>query len=303
MSRKGRSSLRENDIIVRVWEGLGNQLFQYAYARSLKERGYDRVYLECGRIYRSSFKREDFSVERACGLQHFKISLKAVNLEKVPRWKFLEQKTLLEKVQFWMASHRIGHSHFASDYTEKHTHFEYQPELYSFSASTYVMGHFLNKAYFEKIRPVLLNELRLKKMPQISDALRVLFEKENTVSVHIRRTDFINRGYCISGDKYYERAIDYINAHVERPCFLFFSDDMEWVRENYCDAGDNYYFVSDGSLKDYEELALMYQCRHNITANSTFSFWGAWLNNNPDKIVIAPKGYAPTFIPEEWIRL
>lgn len=97
--------------------------------------------------------------------------------------------------------------------------------------------------------------------------------------------------------------MNYIKAHVERPCFLFFSDDIEWVRENYCGMGDNYHFVSNGCLKDYEELMLMCQCKHNIIANSTFSFWGAWLNTDPEKIVIAPKKYAPTFIPEEWIRL
>ncbi len=303
MFRKVRSNLKENEIIVRVWEGVGNQLFQYAYARSLKEKGYNKVYLECRRIYRSSFQREDMSVERACRLQHFNISLKAVRLEKAMRWKFLEQKTVLEKVQFWMASHRIGHSQFVSDYTKKHTHFEYQPELYTFDAPTYVMGHFLNIKYFEDIRPILLKELRLKKAPKISDDLKRMLERENTVSIHIRRTDFIDRGYCISDHRYYARAIEYVKAHVEKPCFLFFSDDTEWVKKNYRDAADHCYFVCDEGLKDYEELALMYQCKHNIIANSTFSFWGAWLNEYSGKIVIAPKGYAPTFIPKEWTRL
>lgn len=294
--------MRENIVIVRIWEGLGNQLFEYAYARSLKEKGYN-VCLECRRLYRSSFKREDFTVERACRLQNFNISLKAVNLDNSLQWKFLEQKTLTEKVQFWMASHRVGHSHFVSDYTGKYTHFEYQPRLYAFSAPTYVMGHFLNIGYFEKIRPILLKELRLKKMPQISDDLKALLETENTVSVHIRRTDFISRGYCISDDRYYKRAIDYIKARVENPCFLFFSDDMDWVKEKYCDMAEHCFFVSDDCLKDYEELALMYQCRHNIMANSTFSFWGAWLNEHPKKIVVVPKGYAPSFIPKGWVRM
>lgn len=303
MFNKLKTASKENEIIVRVWEGLGNQLFQYAYARSLKKKGYKNVYLECRRIYRSSFKREDFSVERVCRLQHFNISLEVIDLNRVHRWRFLQQSTLSEKVQFWMASHKIGYRHFASDYTKKHTHFEYQPELYSFSAPTYVMGHFLNISYFERIRPILLKELRLKTAPQIPGTLRDLLEKEKTVSIHIRRTDFINRGYCISCDKYYLRAVNYIKKHVEKPCFLFFTDDMKWVKQNYHDMVDNSYFVSDGSLKDYEELAIMYQCTHNIIANSTFSFWGAWLNDNPEKIVIAPKGYASSFIPKEWIKL
>ena len=303
LCRRAENRSKEIKMIVRVWEGLGNQLFQYAYARSLKEKGYDRVYLECRRIYRSSFKREDFSVERAYGLKYFNISLKAVNLEKSLRWKFLEQKTLTEKIRFRMASHRIGHSHFASDYTKKCTHFEFQPSLYSFGASTYVMGHFLNIKYFEGIRPILLKELQLKKAPKIPGNLRELFKERNTVSIHIRRTDFIKRGHCISYDRYYIRAMDYIKAHVENPCFLFFSDDMEGVKNNYGNTTNDCYFVSDGKLKDYEELALMYRCKHNIIANSTFSFWGAWLNDNPEKIVIAPQKFGHTFIPKEWIKM
>ena len=140
--------------------------------------------------------------------------------------------------------------------------------------------------------------------PRISKSLERLLISENTVSVHIRRTDFIKRGYCISSDQYYIDAIEYMRMYVENPKFLFFSDDIEWVKKRFESGNrEEYYFVSDGILKDYEELAIMYQCRHNIIANSTFSFWGAWLNDNPEKIVVTPKSYAPTFIPDEWIRV
>ena len=78
---------------------------------------------------------------------------------------------------------------------------------------------------------------------------------------------------------------------------------MEWVRKRYGkENSEEYFFVSDGILRDYEELAVMYQCKHNIMANSTFSFWGAWLNDNQDKIVIIPRVYASTFAPDEWIK-
>lgn len=291
-------------IVVRIWEGLGNQLFQYAYARSLAEIEKYRVYLECRRIYRKSLPREDFSVERKCELQRFNISLKAINLEHMDQWNFLSQENIDQKVKFWLASHKIGKYHFVTDYSDKQDHFQFQPSLYSFDASTYVMGHFLNKNYFEDIRPILLRELRLKVPPRISCKLKDLLMNENTISVHIRRTDFIKRGYCISTDQYYKDAIEYIRAHVEKPKFLFFTDDINWVRKRFGkENNSDYFFISDGTLKDYEELAIMYQCRHNIMANSTFSFWGAWLNDNPEKIVVAPKSYAPTFISSEWIRI
>lgn len=295
--------MKKNIVFVRVWEGLGNQLFQYAYARSLQEKGKNKVYLECRRIYREFLAKEDISVERKCELQHFNITLKAVNLEKLSEWSFMKQETISEKIKFWFASHKIGKQHFISDYTDEHNHFEFQPNLYFFNAQTYVMGHFLNKEYFEDIRPILLRELRLRVPPRISEELKYLLVNANTVSVHIRRTDFITRGYCISTEDYYKDAISYIKKEIKNPYFLFFSDDMEWVKERYEGEDDNYVFVSNGILKDYEELAIMYSCKHNIIANSTFSFWGAWLNDYPEKIVIAPKGYAPTFIPDKWVRI
>ncbi len=296
--------MKKKVVVVRVWEGLGNQLFQYAYARSLQEKGKYRVYLECRRVYKEYLSREDLSVERKCQLQHFNVSLKAVDFERYFDWDFMKQNTLVKKVKFWLAFHKIGAKHYVSDFTKKADHFQYHPELYSFTAPTYVMGHFLNKQYFNDIRPILLRELRLKIPPRISKSLERLLISENTVSVHIRRTDFIKRGYCISSDQYYIDAIEYMRMHVENPKFLFFSDDIVWVKKRFESGNrEEYYFVSDGILKDYEELAIMYQCRHNIIANSTFSFWGAWLNDNPEKIVVAPKSYAPTFIPDEWIRV
>lgn len=296
--------MKKGFVIVRIWEGLGNQLFQYAYARSLQEKEGYKVYLECRRVYRKSFVKEDLSVERKCKLHHFNISLKAINLQERAEWAFMEQSTLFNKIQFQFASHRIGKYHFATDFTDQGDHFQFHPELYSFRKPTYVMGHFLNKKYFEDIRPILLKELRLKVPPRITDTLRQLLMNENTISVHIRRTDFISRGYCISTDKYYEDAIAYMKDHIENPKFLFFSDDMDWVRKRYGKENDEeYFFVSNGILTDYEELALMYQCKHNIMANSTFSFWGAWLNDNPDKIVIIPRAYASTFASDKWIKI
>ncbi|KKR46243.1 MAG: Glycosyl transferase family 11, partial [Parcubacteria group bacterium GW2011_GWC1_40_13] len=98
--------------------------------------------------------------------------------------------------------------------------------------------------------------------------------------------------------------------NTNNPTFFVFSDEMDYVRKNLY-FPENTHFVSNSNIKDYEELVLMSKCSHNIIANSSFSWWGAWLNQNPNKIVIAPKIWRADgksiadYVPKElnWIRI
>lgn len=132
------------------------------------------------------------------------------------------------------------------------------------------------------------------------------------MSVHIRRGDYLSAsfangfGNCCPLD-YYQRAIAMISKTVDKPLFVFFSDDMEWVKENF--AGEDCLFVSHNKGVDsWQDMYLMSLCNHNIIANSTFSWWGAWLNHHEDKMVIAPKKWWSTIenddvVPETWMRI
>jgi hypothetical protein len=106
----------------------------------------------------------------------------------------------------------------------------------------------------------------------------------------------------ISHKDYYPKAITFIKDKIDNPTFLVFSDDVEWVKKNM-EIGERVIYVSDMGFKDYEELAIMKHCRHNIIANSTFSYWAAYLNANPDKIVICPKRWKSEIIPSEWRKI
>ena len=118
-----------------------------------------------------------------------------------------------------------------------------------------------------------------------------------------------NKFHGVCSLEYYANAIKNVSEKVVNPVFYVFSDDIAWVKENLkIDFPTKY--VSDGILKDYEELMLMSYCKHNIIANSSFSWWGAWLNKNPEKVVVAPKQWfadesvdTSEIIPETWIRL
>ena len=98
------------------------------------------------------------------------------------------------------------------------------------------------------------------------------------------------------------RAMKYIASKQKNPVFLIFSDDIEWVKENFVCPFKNLY-ISDMGFNNCEEMMIMSFCEHNIIANSTFSFWGAWLNQNEEKEVIFPKHWLPSIIPKGWIPM
>ena len=114
-------------------------------------------------------------------------------------------------------------------------------------------------------------------------------ENSNSVCVHIRRGDYIGSSFDICTEAYYQKGMDIIASKVENPTFYIFSnssEDLQWIKENYHFSYDLVYV--DLNNCDYEELRLMYTCKHFIISNSTFSWWGAYLSTNEEKVVIAP---------------
>jgi len=253
--------------IVRIWEGLGNQLFQYAYAKSLYERTGKKVYLDIRHPNRGDFRGEKKDVvTRKIGLQHFCVSLPLIDTRKIScvRWFFWKK-----------LSDEQGVTHFYE-------------EIFSPSNYAYISGHFIHKNYFLNCRETLLREFTLKRTIEMSESLKNLFETENTVAVHIRLTDYLMHTNALCRADYYRRAFRHIEEHVSEPKYIIFTDDIREAKKRYNLPEDAYWIGEDG-YADYEELILMSMCRHNIMAASTFSFWGAWLNQNEEKIVVAPK--------------
>ncbi|MEI6528810.1 MAG: alpha-1,2-fucosyltransferase [Candidatus Falkowbacteria bacterium] len=136
----------------------------------------------------------------------------------------------------------------------------------------------------------------------------------NSVSLHIRRGDYVSdpntkAAHYTYGMEYYSSAIKLIDSKLDNPVYFIFSDDIAWVKENL-KISSSVIFVSAPSTHDYEELMLMSKCKNNIIANSSFSFWGAWLNQNSNKIVIAPKRWNNVYeseykelLPHSWLKI
>lgn len=286
-------------VIVRIWGGLGNQMFQYAYARALKEKNID-VKLDLNKTYNEVFKQYTKDAPRINCIQNFKISLSSIDVYNYGKYVYLYQDTIIRKVIFWLGNHGLWKYNF---YEEKEEN--YSERIIRIKGNYYIKGWFQNEKYFKKIRNILLNEFIPQNKIKISKKLKQAIKDPQSVSIHIRRGDYIKINHSLN-PTYYKKAINYIKQIYNNPIFVVFSDDLEWVKKNVKIDG-RYIFVNENKqLQDYEELFIMSRCKSNIISNSTFSWWGAWLNQNKEKIVIAPKKWLrpqQNIIPLKWTIL
>jgi hypothetical protein len=177
----------------------------------------------------------------------------------------------------------------------------------------YLTGCRQSWKYFRNIYPVLKKNLRFTKYgfsKPVLQLAKTLQQQQNCVSLHVRRTDYMEPFYaCISAlpVSYYENAVRHICRYLSSPVFYVFSDEPEWAENNIRIPFETHIIKGNTSSED---MFLMTQCRHNIIANSTFSWWGAWLNDYPSKIIIAPDTWYISvnlkvkdihIIPPEWI--
>ncbi len=191
----------------------------------------------------------------------------------------------------------------------------YWPNIKNIPCDSYLIGYWLSEKYFQNIESLIREDFTFKTELSKENKFSALqIENSNSVSIHIRRGDIAQNpttlavhGLC--SIDYYKNAIRYITNIVESPSFYIFSDDMEWVKKNL-KIDHPCYFIDHNKGKDsYNDMRLMSLCKHNIIANSTFSWWGAWLNVNKNKIVVAPNKWfeaqinSSDIIPETWIRL
>jgi hypothetical protein len=193
--------------------------------------------------------------------------------------------------------------------------FSFDEKIIDLKGDYYLEGFWQSEKYFIDFAEAIRQDFKLKSELSV-DELEIAKEikSSNSVSLHIRRGDYVanaaaNKFHGICSLNYYQDAVEYFGEKVSNPIFYIFSDDIDWVKENL-KINFPMKFVSDGVLKDYEELTLMSFCKHGIIANSSFSWWGAWLNANEQKIVIAPKHWfadekidTSDVVPEAWVRL
>lgn len=157
----------------------------------------------------------------------------------------------------------------------------------------YYSGVLYDSNLIEKIYKFLIKDFEFPKLTDVKNTeILKKIESCNSVSIHIRRGDYLNHPLFgeICNKEYYRKAIKIIENKVKKPVFFIFSNDIEWVKENIKIDNESYYIDWNLEEKDsYKDMQLMSRCKHNIIANSSFSWWGALLNTNKEKIVILPK--------------
>lgn len=284
-------------IVVKIWEGLGNQMFQYAYAKSLQITTGQRVCLDVEHCNESI--RDGRRTPRKYELDYFRITLPTIrNVEK--HYFYLNEKQSINRVIKELAKRNL----FPYRYYEEQS-IVYKSDLLKVHGNLYLQGWFQNQDYFKNSADIIRRDFKLKKQIGIPEKLRQLLKMPNTVSVHIRRGDYKKLSNVLPIE-YYQKAVDLIQEKVEHPLFLVFSDEIEWAMQNFIIQEPCYFVNRERILEDYEELMVMKHCRHHIIANSTYSWWGAWLGDNLDKIVIGPKVWFlqnkswPNIMPEDW---
>ena len=255
-------------IITKLQGGLGNQLFQWAYGKSLAVNYNTSLYLDL-----KSYINQGNNTPRAFELNKFP----NFNHEQ-PQ---IEPKNTIEIVD----------------------NFNYSELLYNENYNYFLNGFWQSEKYF-----LNTSELIREQLQPTTKTLEKLKKKINgkSISLHVRRTDYVtsNGFHPVQTVEYYNKAIETIGSYDQ---ILVFSDDINWCKENL--NYDNVLFVENQD--NLEDMWLMSLCDHNIIANSSFSWWGAWLNQNKDKIVIAPKNWFGSqsnlndldIIPNNWVKI
>ena len=282
-------------IITKLQGGLGNQLFQYALGRFLSYKLNVPLKLDIG-YYQNDKKRE-------CLLNNFMISALIATEEEI---KKIKSESVFEKIKNLFFKRKNEQETFVESYS-------FNQEVLNLPDNTYLEGFWQNEKYFKDIESIIRKEIVLKEsLPFKANLLIELINNVNSVSIHIRRGDYIlpkyQKIFYPITIEYYQKAIFLINKKVPNTHFFIFSDDIEWSKTLFFPKNITYVDSSYG-LKDFQELMVMSLCKHNITTNSTFSWWAAWLNSNQNKIVITPKKWSiyqsvhKDLIPETWIKL
>lgn len=293
-------------IITSLKGGLGNQLFQYAAGRALALRiGHAKNAPVTLKLDTTGYgENNGIDTMRYYALLPFNIEAEIATGEEIRAlkypfgivskgWRFFRTKVL------------------------RQFNINFRYSIYSHKDPFYLDGFFQTEKYFKDQEMEIHSDLTLRAPLSIS-ATTILNEikgHSKSVSLHVRRGDYVTdvktnlvHGTC--GPEYYRKAIELITQKIGTDVLIFvFSDDIEWVKNNLPLQHPAIY-VSNPKIADYEELRLMSLCSHNIIANSSFSWWGAWLNTNPDKVVIAPKRWVAKnerrfmdIIPPTWIRI
>lgn len=298
-------------IIICFQGGLGNQMFQYAYYRELKYLFPDIKIMADIYDFQSEMSLRKYELDFIFDI-NLPIATKfdVIRLSnRIPgngKLTFIRRKTSEKLANIFRTTPDKLYPHYFFLESEVKRDFK-------INQNYYLEGFWHTEEAFSDVRDEVVADFR-KPLDDRSAAKINLDEyisgwkDNNTVGVHIRRTDYLMGEVFIKlSTGYYKRAIEYVSERVKNPLFVFFSDDIDYVKKNFNWVENKKIITKNTGDNSYKDMLLMAECNHNIIANSTFSYWGAYLNKNPEKIVIAPEQYlkndSKPLAAKDWVLL
>lgn len=275
--------------LIKMIGGLGNQMFIYAFYLQMKKRFSD-VYIDIS------------------DMMHYKVhyGYEMNEVFNLPQIEFRMNQPLKKVIEFL----------FFKTILERKQNGALKPyECTYIWPLIYFKGFYQSEKYFEEVkedvRKLFTFDLKKANVKSLQVMQQILYE-DNSVSLHVRRGDYLNLKHwdsigCVCQLPYYRNALLKIKSMVSEPVFYVFSDDIEWVKQNL-DLDNAIYVDWNNGRDSWQDMMLMSCCRNHIICNSTFSWWGAWLNPHDDKIVIAPEQWSKniesnTVVPQSWIKV
>ncbi len=280
---------------------LWNQMFQYAYIKALSLRNNIKFKLDISwfKNYFRPFELDILNIERNyCYKKEIPFYENIYSKNKYINFFINKLKILIKK---------LNPEHFIEN------QFNFNKDFININ-NWYIEWYFYTEKYFKKYKNQIKQDFKfLKKISNNNIHILNKIKKTNSVGIHVRRWDYIenkktNKIHWVCNINYYKESINYIEKKINKPRFFIFSDDIEWCKNN---LWINWiYIIWNTWEKSWEDMKLMSKCKHNIIANSSFSWWWARLNNNKNKIVIAPKKWLNNknintndVIPNNWIKI
>jgi hypothetical protein len=275
-------------LIININSQLGNQMFHFALYKKLFQSGkkvkFDtRYYIDHPQHY---------------GLDIFNLKIPVATESEIKK-AFDEKRDLLSRIKRKLFGK--NQQLFSEIYSNTYC---FKPDIFKFK-SGYIDGYWQTEKYFSDIKPTLLNDFKFPAFNDEKNAqLLETMSKYYTVSIHVRRGDYLN-GFPLMTPEYYEKAMAVFNREYKQVFYIVLSNDVEWSKNNIQFENGVYVDWNTGR-ESYKDMQLMTLCNSNIIANSSFSWWGAWLNPHPDKKVIAPSVWlndieTPDIYCENWI--
>lgn len=283
-------------LITQLTGGIGNQMFQYAASKAQANRLGTGLYLD---------------------KTHFQTTpLGKKNLRQYELDVFNIKESFKSPAFHWVKKYLKTAKVYAGFDTFKEKHVHVHQDFFDIKDNTYIEGFFQSEKYFKEFEKEIRKDLTFR--TELQDDNQSLFKKiktVNAISLHVRRGDYVsnsetNQTHGVCSLEYYQKAISKIESKVSTPYFFLFSDEPEWVQQNLKLTHPFKIVNHNEGENSFEDMRLMSNCQHHIIANSSFSWWGAWLNNNKNKIVIAPKEWfadkkhdTSDIIPNTWLKV